>query len=236
MEKSFRLLDLPAEIRDSIYHEILCTWSTYPVQWNGDSHELSVPKGAKKHKIETAILRTNRQVYQEAKTVLLTGNQFIRVVVWGMFPYETFIMPNNLPVLTLNNKKASDEYKGFVMTHTIDISYDPDEVKSPDEVVILRRDLDLFVQTVAQVETPFPELVDHQSKHQVTIHNLFVGTLTPHYLDRKNQVSISLANYGSTERRRVATLFMANRHIRKVYSNSIGNVYLASNTFRSTGR
>ena len=136
MEKSFRLLDLPAEIRDSIYHEILCMWSTYPVQWNGDSHELSVPKGAKKNTIEAAILRTNRQVYQEAKTVMLTGNQFIRGL--GNVSIETFIMPNNLPVLTLNNRKAGDEFKGFVLTHTIDISYDPDEVKSPDEVVILR--------------------------------------------------------------------------------------------------
>lgn len=130
MEKPFRLLDLSTEIRDSIYHEVLCTWLTYSIQWNGKSLELSVPKGAKKHQIETAILRTNRQVYQEAKTVMLTGNQFIRVIVWGIFTYETFVMPNNLPVLTLNNKAASDEYRGFVTTHTIDISYGPDEVKS----------------------------------------------------------------------------------------------------------
>lgn len=104
-------------------------------------------------------------------------------------------MPNNLPVVTLGNE-AIAEYKGFVLAHSIDISYDPEEMKSPAaEVVILHRDLDLFIQTVAQIETPFPELADHQSKHRVMIRNPFVGTLVPNYLDRKYQVSASLAKY-----------------------------------------
>jgi hypothetical protein len=35
MENPFRLLDLPAEIRDGIYYQILYIWPTYPIYGTG---------------------------------------------------------------------------------------------------------------------------------------------------------------------------------------------------------
>ncbi|KUL88398.1 hypothetical protein ZTR_04914 [Talaromyces verruculosus] len=187
MKKPFRLLDLPTEIRDKIYHEILCTWPAYKSTWDEAKQQAVVPTevAVMNRKIETAILRTNKQVYQEAKTVLLRGNQFIRVSIKGFRPLQFLFIPSQVPVVTMN-QDAITKYRGFVMTHSIDITDDPAPLKGQFEVMILRRDLDRFAAALSKGDISSPNFTA-TSKHTVTLHNPFVGTFTPNFLDSKNQ-------------------------------------------------
>jgi hypothetical protein len=189
MEKPFRLLDLPAEIRDQIYHDIVCTWPAYKSTWDEEKQQAVVPTevAVMNRKTETAILRANRQVYQEAKTVMLRGNQFIRVSMKGFQPLRFLFIPSQVPVVTMDQDIIT-KYKGFVMTHSIDITDDPAPLKGQFEVMILRRDLDRFAQALGKADMGSPNFTA-TSKHRVTVHNPFVGTLTPNFLDSKNQVS-----------------------------------------------
>lgn len=59
------LLDLPGEIRNQIYHQLLILPS------------LSTPKGLNDHLIYPEILQTCRKIYEEAKQILYGCNTFI---------------------------------------------------------------------------------------------------------------------------------------------------------------
>ena len=144
-------------------------------------------------KIETAILRTNKQVYQEAKTVLLRGNQFIRVSIKAFQPLQFLFIPSQVPVVTMNQDVIT-RYRGFVMTHSIDITNDPAPLKGQFEVMILRRDLGRFAAALSKADIRSPNFTA-TSKHTVTLHNPFVGTLTPNFLDSKNQVRLIPSKY-----------------------------------------
>jgi hypothetical protein len=61
------LLSLPRELRDRVYTFALI--STFPFWW-------PAPAGPK-HNVALGLLRTNRQVYDEAAPVLYTGNKFL---------------------------------------------------------------------------------------------------------------------------------------------------------------
>lgn len=154
-------------------------------------------------KIETAILRTNKQVYQEAKTVLLRGNQFIRVSIKGFRPLQFLFIPSQVPVVTMNQGVIT-KYKGFVMTHSIDITEDPAPLKGQFEVMILRRDLDRFAQALLKADISSPNFTA-TSKHTVTLHNPFVGTLTPNFFDSKNQVRPIPSKYKKHKTDRIGT-------------------------------
>lgn len=205
MEKPFRLLELPAKVRDQIYHEILCTWPAYKSTWDEAKQQAVVPTevAVMDHKIETAILRTNRQVYQEAKTVLLRGNQFVRVSIRGFQPLQFLFIPSQVPVVTMNQDVIT-KYRGFVMTHSIDIADDPAPLKGQFEVMILRRDLDRFAQALAKADMGSPNFTA-TSKHTVILHNPFVGTLTPNFLDSKNQVRLIRSENQKHKTNRIGT-------------------------------
>lgn len=195
MKKPFRLLDLPAEIRDQIYLEILCTWPAYNSTWDEARQQAVVPTevAVMNRKIETAILRTNKRVYQEAKTVLLRGNQFIRVSINGFRPLQFLFIPSQVPIVTMNQDVIT-KYRGFVMTHSIDITDDPAPLKGQFEVMILRRDLERFAAALSKADISSPNFTA-TSKHTVTLHNPFGGTLTPNFLDSKNQARLIPSKY-----------------------------------------
>lgn len=228
MENSVRFLDLPAEVRDQVYYEILCTWPAYKSTWDEEKQQAVVPTdvAVMDRKIETAILRINRQVYQEAKTVMLKGNQFIRVSVKGFQPLQVLFIPSQVPVVTMNQDGIT-KYKGFVMTHSIDITDDPAPLKRQFEVMILRRDLDRFAQALAKADAGSPNFAA-TSKHTVTLHNPFVGTLTPKFLDSKNQVRLT---------KQVQDInYSHNSSYRSSFWRHTANIFFHSRTSKSTAR
>lgn len=183
MEKPFRLLDLPANIRDQIYYEILCTWPEEN-QYAVNPTEMAILDC----KCQIAILYTNQQVYCEAGAVMLRGNQFIRISIKGHQPLKVLFIPSQIPVVTMNQKLLA-KFTGHVMTHSIDFTNDPAPLKSQLEVMIIRRDLDRFVQALGKADLRSPNFTA-TSIHRVTIHNPFVGIPAQRILNKKNQLRL----------------------------------------------
>lgn len=74
----FRLLDLPREIRDDIYESSILDLSPPDMFINPHRHRNSL----RLRKINTNVLLTNRQVYWEARDVIVRRAQLIMVSVW----------------------------------------------------------------------------------------------------------------------------------------------------------
>lgn len=192
ISKPFRLMDLPREVRDGIYGGVLCDWRT-GAAFGHILVDGKVRFAPMRHSIETNILLANKQIYQEAKLVLLKGNQFvlIKTVVNDRSIIPALFIPSQVPVVAAGRDCAA-VFKGHVvMTHFIDFS------KTSTALQLLRRidriDLVLLHGDLPQFCKALPVLdmlgsYSVQSKHQVTVHNPFAETLSPDFLSRKNQV------------------------------------------------
>lgn len=201
-QKPFRFLELPLEVRNAIYNVILCS-PPPPKLWPLEQQDLvGVPDENSHlcHLFETQILRVNHQIYSEAKDVMLRGNQFIRIRgrgTHGVGAYaQMIIRSRQIPILA-TTPSFQDSFNGIVMTYIIDWAKDkiPPDVANPvgalqiDDVefVILRRDLDVFCETLALLALLTYEGFDEESLHIVEIHNPFHGTLSPDFMSETNQ-------------------------------------------------
>lgn len=191
----FRLLDLPREVRDEIYRGVLCDWR----KGAAPGHTLvggSIRFAHARRSIEPNILLANKQIYQEAKLVLLKENQFVlvKIGVRGRRIVQSLFLPSQVPVVTARSNCAAVFKDHVVMTHFIDF-YLVNFFKNSNarirrfggtDLILLHRDLAQFCKAVAQFDMLGHYFV--QSEHQVTIHNPFAETLSPDFLNRKNQV------------------------------------------------
>jgi hypothetical protein len=222
MEKPFRLLDLPANIRDQIYYEILCTW---PEENQNAVNPTEVAVMAGNSRI--AILCTSRDVYFEAGAVMLRGNQFIRISIKGHQPLQVLFIPSQVPVVNMNQKFIT-KFGSFVMTHSIDFANDPAPLKSQFEVMIIRRDLDRFVQALGKADLSSPNFTA-TSKHRVTIHNPFLGTGAQDFWTKENKVR---AHTKLSNEKPCSS--SPNCICRNVYLHHIGSSFMVSKTSKST--
>lgn len=195
ISEPFRLLDLPREVRDEIYRGVLCDWQKDAAL----GHVLvqgRVQFARMCRRIEPNILLANKQIYQEAKLVLLQENQFvrIRIGVRGRSIIPALFLPSQVPVVTARRICAAVFKDHLVMTHFIDFhlvdffNNSNAHFRRIDQtdLILLHRDLPQFCKEVARFDMMGRYFV--QSKHQVTIHNPFAETLSPDFLNRKNQV------------------------------------------------
>lgn len=201
-QQPFRFLDLPLEVRNGIYNVILCT-PPPPKLWPLEQQDLvGVPEEDSyiQRPFETQILCASRQVHAEAKDAMFRGNQFIRIRGrWasGIGPFVQRVMRwRKVPVLATTARFRAS-FKGFVMTYLIEWGGDE---KSPDaahalqeyregdvDLVILRRDLDVFCETLAFLGIATFEGFDDDTRHFVEIHNPFNDTLSPDFMSEINQ-------------------------------------------------
>ncbi|KAG9195736.1 hypothetical protein G6011_00857 [Alternaria panax] len=75
---SFRFRDLPEEIRKKIYRVVLCSIRPPPTTIPLDAPSFFDEMPAE-HEIETAILRTSKEIYREAYNVMVKSNRFVKV-------------------------------------------------------------------------------------------------------------------------------------------------------------
>lgn len=197
-QKPFRFLDLPLEVRNDIYNVILCT-PPPPELWPLEQQDIvGLPRKDSYlcHPLETQILRVNHQVHFEAKDVMLRGNQFIHVRVRHSHNIASFVQQmlrsRQIPIRVIEHESRGLHLKGFVMTYLIDwveeiplhaVHLPLDDV----EFMILRRDLDVFCETLAFLGTATMAKFDEGSRHTVEIHNPFDGTLSPDFMSEMNQ-------------------------------------------------
>ncbi|KAL8723599.1 MAG: hypothetical protein Q9225_000141 [Loekoesia sp. 1 TL-2023] len=83
--RRFRFLDLPREIRDQIYRELLCSDKVYQ-----PASEVGI---ARRYKYQVAILRCNKQINREATPVLYDENCLI------LFSLDWFLQDEDLKLL-----------------------------------------------------------------------------------------------------------------------------------------
>lgn len=196
--KSFKLLDLPREIRDTIYGAMLCDWR------KGPDHNLVrgyVEFDPIRSEIEPNILLANRQIYQEAKLVLLKENQFVHIrmdvpnseVIPAIFAlYNVPVVSTKRGFLGRGSAKPGCAYifkDLVVMTHHVEFAKDPRiRFRRYDrlDVILLHRDLQQFCKALAFLDIKGP--YSSHSKHLVIIHNPFAKTLSPDFVNYKNQV------------------------------------------------
>ncbi|KAH9904288.1 hypothetical protein F4778DRAFT_780260 [Xylariomycetidae sp. FL2044] len=165
-ETPFRLLDLPREVRDMIYYEMLCSWPD--PEFDPYACCRWVRPG-----VNTAILVANRQVSIEAKDVMWKGNKFIRVIAHGCGKLAA-----QVPVVC-TTPLIVEAFKGYVMTHSVDAGHLPQSMAA--QFMILQRDLDLLCQYCCV------RRIISKPHHCITIHNPFENTSDASYMNGDKQ-------------------------------------------------
>lgn len=188
----FRLLDLPREVRDAIYYQILCDWPTQgPFRHsltNTPDQDLQLEVMARK--IEPNILRANRVIYHEAKQILLKGNKFVHIKMIAKNPIllSGAFLRSRVPVVAAGKDNAALFKDLVVMKHSINFPKDPSSSpKVRVDAILLHQDLRSFCQGLALVDVHSRRFAG-QSRHSISILNPFATTSIPYYLNPKNQV------------------------------------------------
>lgn len=195
----FRLLDLPREVRDEIYHAMLCDWPKGPVS----QHILvlgMLQVTPLFRRITPRILLANKQTYQEAKLVLLKGNQFIHVnlVVNDSSIIPSIFIPSTMPVV------ASGRNRVALFRHLVVMKYDINWPRAPRleyqhgqiEAIMLYRDLEQLCKSIDRVDQSTRRF-SIQPQQRITMYNPFKLTMSPLFLNRKIQVRIHIVWAGS---------------------------------------
>lgn len=149
---TFRFRDLPSEIRNQIYRELLCTFAPRPTTITVGLTTFTEPAQAL-HEIDTAILRTNKTTYQEAYDVLVKTNRFVKVTSRPGLPLKLLLNGLLVPVVT-SDMRTVNGFKGYVLAVHLDSpeprphAADNEGMFDASTVMILHRDLDLFCQSL----------------------------------------------------------------------------------------
>lgn len=134
----FRFLDLPGEIRNSIYDLLLCSWDDETEQDSGLISQLSRRKPSYD---AIPLLRANKQVFAEASDYMVKHNQFVRITCRGVDVRNLFLSAN-IPVITTSGQKLS-RFNSYVMHLTLfKPAFAPSAFRfSEYEILMLRSDL-----------------------------------------------------------------------------------------------
>ncbi|KAJ4412542.1 hypothetical protein N0V82_008719 [Gnomoniopsis sp. IMI 355080] len=143
LPKSFRFLDLPIGLRNKVYENLLCPDA------NPD-FDIDVASPLP----DTAILYTNRHIYDEAREAMLRANEFVRIFAEG-------VEVNVIGYL------AKIPVQVFLPTL---ISFGQPEEPCKYDVIIRGRDLDAFVRALSNPAISDPEMPTHV-KHHITLHD-----------------------------------------------------------------
>lgn len=135
-EPHFRFLDLPGEIRNQIYKELLCAfdYEYYPTGYPELARILGQalkPNGVNQieHSVNTNTLRVSQAVHREVYDIMVKTNRFIRIQSWN-YSLSSFLVWSQLPVVTMDRQHAA-QFKGYVLQVRMETASHPDDVAGP---------------------------------------------------------------------------------------------------------
>ena len=145
----FRLLDLPAEIRELIYHMVLS-----PIENKRDLGD-----GYKSYRYDLNILRVNRQLYFEARKVFRHDNIFVSIETPWPQAQQPVALEGYVPIVICEGRAEN-----FTHTHlavTIDAPGFEVSAQEPRKFVILVDDLATFCEMWYYSDLGHPGLNNH---------------------------------------------------------------------------
>ena len=162
--ESFRFFDLPRELRDKVYRNLLCSFDPPPTSITL-SEALELYRA--RHDNDTSILRANSTTYKEAFEVLVKTNRFVKITSPEGLPLRMPLRGLAVPVVS---EKASvvTSFKGFALSldlswsQPLDVRSDPvdDELFDSCTLMILHRDLNQFCLALTDGDTHWPGFSD----------------------------------------------------------------------------
>jgi len=150
---TFRFRDLPREIRDKIYRELLCNFKPHPEEGfmsAEETFEYTRANGSN----ETAILRTNKDIYREAYDVMVKTNRFVRLTSTRGLPIKLLVQGIRVPIVTYDKAKV-ERFKGYVLalrvgsTVSANTPQDDRETSDPCSLMMLHRDMGWLCQALS---------------------------------------------------------------------------------------
>jgi hypothetical protein len=134
----FRFLDLPGEIRNKIYHLLLCDIPEQPVSPESFPTDFTYLT----HSFAPQILRTCRTIYEEAKHEMLKTNLYVRVSSSiDNTEVARILVAERIPLLLMSQKQIDNFRSYWVLQHMMLPNSD---MGRPWEFGILHRDFDVF--------------------------------------------------------------------------------------------
>lgn len=154
----FRFRDLPSEIRNKVYGELLCSFGPRPTTADlGNMFKLA----SARHTIDTAILRTNKTTYLEAYDVMIKKNRFVKITSIQGLKLQLLLCGLQVPVVT-SNKRIVDSFRGYVLEINLRCGkplFATDDslgVMGPCNLMVLHRDMDVFCEALADGDAHSP--------------------------------------------------------------------------------
>lgn len=136
--ETFRFLDLPVELRNKVYCELLCSF-TFEEEPTGrpfstldrimDQGMFSINEA--RTTSDTSILLVSRAIHREAYDIMVKSNQFIRIRGRD-FNWSEILPQSKLPVVTMDRQRVA-QFRGYVLCMTVeeDILDSEDEDRPP---------------------------------------------------------------------------------------------------------
>ena len=153
--EQFRFLDMPREIRNKIYRNLLCSFASAPVTVT----DPELPHA--EHDNSTSILLASKQIHKEAYDTMVKTNRFVRVTSPGGFPLLSLLNHLRVPVVAVG--RESSQFKGYVLSVSfscpkhIAAEYEDSHLNTdPCSLMLLGRDIDRFCETLMDGDVYVP--------------------------------------------------------------------------------